>query len=174
MTLDKIISEIGANPTVQDKIEKTSSKADKTSSKTKSETTSQSDNADLSSQARKLQETERILRFALERLEQFDEVRQEKLDVASERLDSDYYSSEEVDAAISDKIFSQDELQEKVRNHQQMSQFLADVQSMDEQQLTGEVDEAKLEEIRSRVKSGYYDREDVMGVVADRLMELTE
>ncbi len=174
MTLDKIISEIGANPTVQEKIEKAKTSADKTSSKTKSETTAQSDNADLSSQARKLQETERILRFALERLEQFDEVRQEKLDVASDRLESDYYSSEEVNEAISDKIFSQEELQEKVCNHQQMSQFLTDVQSMDAQQQSGEVDEAKLDEIRSRIKSGYYENEDVMGVVADRLMELTE
>ena len=175
MTVDKILNDVAANVTVQDRLEKIRKARDeKATGAANKEAARTADNADLSSRAKRLQETERILRFALERLEQFDEVRQEKLDEVNGKLQGDYYYSPDVDGEISERIFSDEELQERVRNTQQMRQFLEDVHQMDDQAAEEEIDQTRLDAIRQRVQDGFYDSEEVLGKVADRLLELTE
>lgn len=175
MTVDKISSDIAANPALQEKIDKVrKNRQEKATRAENLEAAQSADNASLSDEARKLQETERILRFALERLEQFDEVRQEKLEGVADRLDSDFYFSEEVNGEVSERIFSDEEVKAQVERNQQMRQFLGDVHQIDEQMQAEDVDTAKLDTIRQRIANGFYDSEEVLASVADRLMELTE
>jgi len=175
MAVDKIISEIAANATVQDRLDTVRKVRDeKATSAQNKEAAASQDNTDLSSEARKLQETERILRFALERLEQFDEVRHEKLDEITTKLDGNFYSSEDINGEVSERIFSDEELQERVRRNQQMRGILEDVRQMDEQSQSVEVDMEKIKAIRAKVDEGFYNSEEVLGQVADRLLELTE
>ncbi|MCD4829192.1 MAG: flagellar biosynthesis anti-sigma factor FlgM [Candidatus Cloacimonetes bacterium] len=175
MTVDKIISEIAASPAGQESIDKTRKAREEKATRTQNHEAARSiDNAELSSKARKLQETERILRFALERLEQFDDVRHEKLEEVSGKLQSDFYFTDQFNGEVSERLFSDAELQEKVRHSQQMRQYLGDVRRIDEQMQSEEIDQEKIDAVRQRVKAGFYDSEEVLGKVADRLLELTE
>ena len=175
MTVDKIISDAAVHQTTQEKLDKSRKSSDERAARAQNiEAASSADNASLSTEARKLQETERILRFALERLEQFDDVRSEKLDEVREKLGSDFYFDDDISGEVSERVFSDEELQARLERNQQMRHILDDVHAMDQAQKETDIDNERLDAIRQRVQSGFYDSEEVLASIADRLIELTE
>ncbi len=172
MTVDKVINHIGTQSVAQERLKEAAEKSSlkKQDKVSQSEITSEQDRAEFSDQAKQLQETEKILQFALEKLEKYDEVRNDKLVDVQDRLDSDYYFGDDIDEQISEKIISPRELLNTVRNNMEVREYMDRFKEMDS--IEEDIDQEKLIEIRNRVAQGYYDDPEVLNQTADRILEL--
>ncbi len=172
MTVDKVMNHIGTQAAAQDRIKEAAdkAKASKNDKATRAEITSEQDRVEFSDQAKQLQETEQILRFAMEKLEKYDEVRSEKLDEVRERLESDFYFGEDMNEDISQKIISPRELMNTVRDNLEVREYMNRFEEMDA--VEEEIDTEKLVEIRNRVAEGYYDDPEILDKTAEKLIEL--
>ncbi len=172
MTVDKVSNHIGTQAAAQDRIKEAADKvkAKKSDTVASQEITSEQDRVEFSDQAKQLQETEQILRFAMEKLEKYDEVRNEKLVDVQDKLDSDFYYGDDLNEQISEKIISPRELQDTVRGNLEVREYMSKFEEMDS--VEDEIDNEKLVEIRNRVAQGYYDDPEVLEKTAEKLIEL--
>ncbi len=168
MTVDKVINHIGTQTALKEAAEKV--KASKNEKTTQAEITSEQDRVEFSDQAKQLQETEQILRFAMEKLEKYDELRSDKLDEVREKLDSDFYYGDDLNEDISEKIISPRELMNTVRDNLEVREYMNRFEEMDA--VEEEVDTEKLVEIRNRIAEGFYDDPEVLDKTAEKLIEL--
>jgi hypothetical protein len=124
-----------------------------------------------SQDARRLQETEVILQNALHRLHEMDEIRESELLGIKERIDSEFYYSDEVFEKVIDDIFPEQELKKIVEKRIKAESYLTEVKRLDEE---NELDLAKLLKIKERINSGYYSSDEVLNRVVEDLANVLE
>ncbi len=170
MAIDKIINSIGTNSITQSKVQKTKDKKteDKNTDKVSSGSES-TDEVNFSSKAKKLQETEQILRFALERLEQFDEVRNEKLEDVKNKVDSNYYFNDQVSDKVSENIFSDRVIRESIEKQIRVKEYVNKLKEADAEEADNS---ALLTAIKDRAESGFYNDKEIIEKTADKLLGL--
>jgi hypothetical protein len=171
MTVDKLNLTLGTGATNLDKLSSQSVEAKVRSLKVNSEQTATgtTDSVEFSAQAKGLQETEKVLRFALEKLESFDDVRQERLSDVQDRINQDFYMDDDIDEAVSERMFSNQEIAQVARRHLEVKQQLDNLHAIDNEETP--IDEDKLQSIRDRVAAGYYNDPEVIEATADKLLE---
>lgn len=171
MTVDKINPQLPGNLGIQDKQKELRlDPKNRLRLNEQLQKLDQSDKADISEKAKKLQETEHILRFALEKLERFDQQRTDQFEDIHDRIDSDFYTSGQIDEELSERIFSNEQLQRVVQRNLDIRQHVASLKDIDANEPP--IDEDKLASIRNRVQSGFYNDPDVLEQTADRILEL--
>lgn len=126
-----------------------------------------------SDDAKKLQETEVILRSALQKLNEMDEVRTEKLADIMDKINQDFYTDNpELDEELSDLIIPEDELRDIIQKRMNAEEYVDQIHQYDighEQ-----IDEEKLKNIREKVAQGYYNKPEVLEKIANELVDLFE
>ncbi len=173
MTVDKIVSQISQHSILNDKTKEVANnkknRIEKDSNRIAND--SNSDKVDFSSKAKKLQETESMLRFAMEKLESLDEVRNEKLDEVRENIEKGFYFSDQFDEIVSDKIFSNKEIANEVQKNVQKNKYLSDVKRIDKG-LEEKIDLTKINDIKQKVANGFYDSQEAIEGTVDKIMEI--
>ena len=169
MAIDKI-TDILSRPISQEKVrEATSGKKEKTQdSSSEVVRTTLEDKSIFSEDAKRLQETEVILQNALQILQEMDEVNHENLIGVKERLNTDFYNDEKVLEKVVDDIFPEQQLRNSVEKRTRAEKYVAKLNEMDD----GEVNSAKLDEIKDKISNGYYDTTDVIDSLAETLSQL--
>ncbi|MEA1973878.1 MAG: hypothetical protein U9N34_11390 [Candidatus Cloacimonadota bacterium] len=171
MYIDKLSNLTEAtNSVANDKVNQ-NSKIDKQSSKTDKEAKSEknSDVLKFSSKAKKLQESESILRKALQKIESFEQIRNEDLSEVSKRIDSDYYNSDEFAEELSRKIFSDNDLENIVSEKKAIRNL---TKKLEEANNSEEIDEQKMKDIREKIENGFYNNPDILSNTADKIINL--
>jgi anti-sigma28 factor (negative regulator of flagellin synthesis) len=172
MTVDNI-NKIGSHPAVTETPKETkivNKKIEKKGIDTYSKV--QNNSVKFSPEAKKLQETEKILRFALEKLETLDEIRADKLDDVREKVDNNFYMSEDVISKVSDKIISGTELQNKIKLTTDVENYLQKIKEIDSKDMSVNLNYDKVDEIKSKIANGYYDSPEIMEKTAEKLIGL--
>ncbi len=124
----------------------------------------------ISPQAKKLQETESILRFALQKLDDLDELRQEKLQDVQKKIDKNYYFTEQFNQDLAESIIPDSEIDSIILKKAQIENYTQKLNKMD--QNVEKTDQDKLSEISNKISNGYYDNINVNDVVADTLTDI--
>ena len=170
MAIDKIINSIGTNSITQNTVQNTKEKKvdDKNTEKISSDTES-SDAVNFSSKAKKLQETEQILRFALEKLEQFDEVRSEKLEDVQDKLNSDFYFTDQVSDKVSENMFSDRVIRESIEKQIKVKEYVDKLKEADAEAIDNT---ERLSAIKDRAEAGFYNDEEIIEKTADKILSL--
>lgn len=175
MAVDTTVTQVGSNPTVQEKVREaaleqgSSKRVDKTRlDKTED---SQQDSVVFSDKAKQLQETEQILRFALKKLEQLDEIRRDKLADVRDRVDSGYYLSDEVDDEVANRVFSREEIRQVIQREQEVERWTQSVKQLDTEDSV-EVDLEKIRAIREKIAAGEYDSPEILDKTAEKILEI--
>ena len=127
------------------------------------------DVAIFSDDARRLQETEVILQNALQKLNEMDEIQHANLAEFKEKIDHGFYNQDDILEKVVDEMFSEDELRSIINKRMTDEQYVAELKKMDAEYAQ---DEAKLEKIRDRIQSGYYNSPEVAEKIADELIDL--
>ena len=169
MAIDKI-SDILSRPISQEKVrEATSGKKEKLQniSNEAAHSTLES-KAVFSEDAKKLQETEVILQNALLKLQEMDEVNHENLIGIQEKIDSDFYHDEQVLEKIIYDIFPEQQLRNSVEKRIKAEKYVTALNELD----TQELDTDRIEQIKEKIASGYYDSDEVIDSIADSLSQL--
>ncbi len=170
MAIDKIINSIGTNSIAQNKVQNTKDQKieDRNTEKVSSGSES-TDEVSFSSKAKRLQETEQILRFALERLEQFDEVRNEKLEDVKDKIDSNYYFNDQVSDKVSENMFSDRVIRESIEKQIRVKEYVDKLKQADADEADNST---RLSAIKDRIDSDFYNDEEIIEKTADKLLGL--
>jgi len=127
------------------------------------------DNMDFSDDAKKLQETEVILRNALQKLHEMDEVNSESLSSFRDKLNSDFYSdNEEVDIGIADLIIPEEQMRRNISLRFKAEEYVDDIKEYDFEE--PEIDSTKIEQIKAKIANGFYNQENIIANIAENIL----
>ena len=171
MTINRINNDIQSRQIAQNRVnEATSGKKETT--KTEENTMSRlEDKAIFSQDAKKLQEIEVILQNALQILKGMDEVNETNLIGIQDKIDSDFYNKKEVAGKVVDEIFSEADLRKTIEVRMRAERYVPELNKLDAET---PLDLAKIEQIKSKVASGFYNSREVIESIADGLVNLLD
>ena len=169
MVVDKIVT--NNSQLIKDKINKTNNKKSnqtKTNKANENEKVNQKQSVELSTDAKKLQETESILRFALQRLQTFDKVRNEKLSEVKKNISKNIYDTEKIKNEVSEEIVPPEENKKIAKIKNLKDSFVSSLKNMDETEK--DINLEKIEEIRQKIANGFYDDPAILNKTVDNLL----
>jgi len=172
MGIDKI-NDIQGHQISQEKArEATSGKKNKTS-QTPPEVkhTSLEDSLIFSDDAKRLQETEVILQNALQKLKEMDEINDQNLLGIQEKIENNFYLHEGVLEEVIDSVIPDEHLRATLQKRITAERYVPRLQEMDNDP---EIDPVKINAIKDKVASGFYNSSEVLSSIADNLVELID
>jgi hypothetical protein len=169
MSIDQITNDLAARQIRQEQAQKTANKKSAANSKANSayETKGQ-DQVVFSSKAKQLQETESILRFALEKLETLDEISEDRKTELS-GIDSQAQLDNLDLKALSENIIPDQRIAENIKQNKEVLKYVHQIEKLD--QVPEEDISSKIDEIQARIESGYYDKPETLNKIADRILD---
>jgi hypothetical protein len=116
----------------------------------------------------RLQETEAILQNALQKLMEMDEINHKNLNSIDEKSKNNFYDSEEVLNQIVNEIAPDAHFQTVADKRIKAQVFVKKLNEMDKEDI---IDEEKLQIIREKINSGFYNNNEVIQSIANNLIE---
>jgi anti-sigma28 factor (negative regulator of flagellin synthesis) len=136
-----------------------------TTSKTPGSSTLKTDKVTISEQARSLQRAESELKILKKDLDAQTPVREDKVELARSKLASGNLITDEVVESTAEAILKSGTLSDLINIDQPLIKaMLAETGDL-------EASEEKLAEIKERIQSGYYNSPEVVGDIADKMLE---
>lgn len=130
---------------------------------------SSSDSMVFSDDAKKLQETEVILRNALQKLHEMDEINEDSLNDINEKLADDFYSNnDEVGNELADLLIPENEMRENIQKRMKADEFVDQISKFDEEETP--IDNEKLAGIKEKISSGFYSQDHIISSIADNIL----
>ncbi|PID27497.1 MAG: hypothetical protein CSB55_08920 [Candidatus Cloacimonadota bacterium] len=169
MSVNNINNDLALRQINREQVQKTDKK--KASSNAKAEKAygaKEKDRVIFSSKAKKLQETESILRFALKKLESLDEI-SEKRKIELQRFNNDDEITEEKIRVISENIISDKLINENIRQNKEILKYVHQIKELDK--MPEDDISPKIEEIKAKIESGFYDKPEVLNKIASRILD---
>ncbi len=124
-----------------------------------------------SDDAKKLQETEVILRNALQKLHEMDEINEDSLSGFSDKVNNRYYeNNDEVSMGIADLIIPEEEMRHNIQMRFKAEEYVDDIKEFDEE--SNPVDFNKLNQIKNKIANGFYSQENVLSDIADNILSI--
>lgn len=173
MAINKINSDILSRSIIQERVkEATSGKKEKVDvSKNETKKVNLQDSAVFSKDAKKLQETEVILQNALQKLHEMDEVNHQKIAGIQDKINSDFYLDEDIINDFIDDIIPEEEIRKNVSARMQAKKFLPEIKKLDN---SDTISNDRIEEIRSKISSGFYNSKEITEKIADEMLSISE
>ncbi|MCL1826844.1 MAG: hypothetical protein FWG20_02280 [Candidatus Cloacimonetes bacterium] len=173
MAINRIIDDIQSQKITQDGVNKaTSGKKEKVGNNTdQRKTDSLEDKSVLSEDALKLQATEVILQTALQKLHEMDQINDTNFADIKEKIQDDFYSSDQVLEQVVNDIFTDEEIHSLVEKRQIAQKYITELHKLDEADTLGE---EKVALVKERLASGYYDSDEIIDQVAGELVDLLD
>ncbi len=126
-----------------------------------------------SDDAKKLQETEVILRSALQKLNEMDDVRTEKLADVKDKIDQNFYSdNDELDQELAGLIIPESELRDIIQKRMKADEYVDQIHDYDNTNQT--INEENIKNIKEKVAQGYYSNPEVLEKIANELVDFFE
>jgi hypothetical protein len=171
MAINRIDLDIQSHKTTQGSVSKaTSGKKEQVEIPEKeTKKVSLEDNVLFSEDAKKLQETEVILQNALQKLHEMDEINHKNLASIKEKISSSFYDSEQVLTDVADEVFTEDELKAVIKKRMMAEKYVEELHELDSD---SEIDFAKLNIVKERINSGFYNSKEVIDKVAEELLDV--
>ena len=123
------------------------------------------DSVTISEQARSMQRTESEMNVLKSRLESDPAIREDKVLAAKAKLDSGRLLSDEVVEKTAEAIIQKGSLADIVKGKELMARLAAGEGEISESR------QSKLDEVRQRIESGFYNSQEVTEQVAGRIMD---
>ncbi len=143
-----------------------------TKQKAKTDATSSSssprDMVNISPQAKSLQQLQADIKVAKEALKYIPNVREGKIQEIAIRLQSGYYNSAEFRAALADRLGGMLSREITAPSDEQTGEIFAKPASS---AVPGAADQSRLDEIRQRISSNYYNDSSVKDSIAEKIMK---
>jgi len=173
MAIDKVSNDILNRPVGNESVNKATSGKKETVKGSENELrkTGLEDKVVFSQDARKLQETEVILQSALQKLHEMDELIENDLSGIKNKIDDGFYSRNDVLGKVIDDVFPEQQLRNTVERRMKAETYLPELNRLDEMDT---IDEKRLSEIAKRIDSGFYSSREVLGRVADELVNMSD
>ncbi|HOE90976.1 MAG TPA: flagellar biosynthesis anti-sigma factor FlgM [Candidatus Cloacimonadota bacterium] len=125
----------------------------------------------VSEDAKKLQETEVILRNALQKLHEMDEINEESLGVFTNKVKNEFYDdNDDVTIGVADLILPEEQMRRNISIRFKAEEYVDDVKEFDREE--SDIDYEKIEQVKARIANGYYNQENVVAEIADNLLEI--
>jgi anti-sigma28 factor (negative regulator of flagellin synthesis) len=127
-----------------------------------------SDSLVFSEDAKKLQETEVILRNALQKLHEMDDVNLDSFSDITEKISDDFYKDDELSSDIADLIIPESQMRENIQKRIKADEYVDQLSQMDNTELP--LDQDKLNLIKEKINSGFYNSPSVSAAIADSIL----
>ena len=161
MNIDHIVGNFGAQSIDKSRF-KQSKEVSGANKEEKSRSASKADSVKISREARELRSKESLVKLAVKELQKFDDVRLNESDMLriQAKIQMGYYDREGVREEVVESL-----LQEEIHNTTIESKE-ADNTSVVEQ----EFDNEKIQRVKNRVESGFYDKKSIQKSIVDELL----
>ena len=173
MAINKIDNHIPSHNVSQDKVkEATSVKKEKLQNLTSEvRKTSLTDTTIFSDDAKRLQETEVILQNAIQRLKEMDEINLQNIIGIEEKIENNFYDNDKITQKIVEDIMPEAQLRETIEMRIKAEKYVSELQKIDADTT---IDDTKLDKIRERIDSGFYNEQKVIDSITDNILEMME
>ena len=118
------------------------------------------DSVEISDKAKQYQETEAILRSALQKLHELDDIRNEKLSDVDTKVDSDYYNSDEFNSLLADQVLQDSSISDDAAKTLMVEKYVEKLKSMDSESIATESDVTETDNIQSKITEEIKPKED--------------
>lgn len=126
----------------------------------------ESTRVEISSKARELNANSTILEKALSSLGQLEAVRQDRLAEVQQKIEDDFYDSDEFNQSLSEALATDKDLESVIRQDRTVGGYVSTLNGMEPQ------DGADVEAVKAKVTCGYYNSDEVTTKTADALIDL--
>lgn len=122
-----------------------------------------------SDDAKKLQETEVILRNALQKLHEMDEIHQDSFgDIKTNAFQEDDLQEDHLD--LSELIFPEEEMRSNIQKRMKADEFVEKINEFDK--VKQDIDYNKIDSVKQKIATGFYNQPDVADFIAEQMTAL--
>ncbi|MDD3050719.1 MAG: flagellar biosynthesis anti-sigma factor FlgM [Candidatus Cloacimonetes bacterium] len=173
MTVNKIITSYPTQNVLNDRISDVKSRKSKDSVSLNDKDSERLSNSDLqlSDNAKKLQETEAILRNALQKLQDFDDIREEDFSEIKDKIDAGFYEADKIKDELSSRILNDNEILAMARTKIEEKFYLQKLRDF-QQAEDNSIDLEKIERIKQKISQGLYDDPETLIKTADSIFDI--
>lgn len=174
MTVDKINTHISNHQILNDRLkEAASGKKTQVLNNSTSDATDANKSSEsivFSDDAKKLQETEVILRNALQKLHEMDELNFDAFADLKSAGNQDDIQSDPYSMDLSELIFTEDEMRSNIQKRMKADEFVEKINDFDK--LKQDIDYDKIDAVKAKMASGFYNNPEVADFIAQQITAL--